>query len=335
MAAAAVRPAIDPVGIPNNTLLPLTIRLDRSNFSYWRALVLAAVRAYNLEGYILGTIPTPPPFLAGNDPNPAFQNWIRLDQFLTHWLFNSMTEMMLGHVLRCQSSAEIWMTLNQLFANQSKARILQIKGLLQSTRKGSLSIDEYISKMRNYAESLAYTGEALTDESLCLYILNGLGPECEATVVNLTNRSETLTLTDLHFSLHNQEMRLQHTSSQSIDSIQANFANLSMRGAPRGSSRGNRGGGSRGSRNNGSGQRSQGRGPRVVCQLCGRTGHLVQKCFHRFDVNFAGLSAPPAPNAPSPTESPNANLSELNSSEESSDAWFLDSGATNHMTNNS
>ena len=34
VAAAAVRPAIDPVGLPNNTLLPLTIRLDRSNFSY-------------------------------------------------------------------------------------------------------------------------------------------------------------------------------------------------------------------------------------------------------------------------------------------------------------
>lgn len=34
VAAAAVRPAIDPVGIPNNTLLPLTIRLDRSNFFY-------------------------------------------------------------------------------------------------------------------------------------------------------------------------------------------------------------------------------------------------------------------------------------------------------------
>ena len=66
----------DPVNLPNNTLLPLTLRLDRTNYSYWRALALAAVRAYNLEGYVLGTTPSPPRFLPGNLPNPAFANWM-------------------------------------------------------------------------------------------------------------------------------------------------------------------------------------------------------------------------------------------------------------------
>ena len=88
--------------------------------------------------------------------------------------------------------------------------------------------------MKQYAESLTHAGEQLYDESLCLYILGGLGPEYEATMINLTNRFEALTLPDLLSSMHNQEMRLQQTSFPTVDSIQANFSGLSMRGAPRG-----------------------------------------------------------------------------------------------------
>ena len=47
----------EPVGLPNNALLPLHLWLDRANYSYWRALVLAAGRAYNIEGHLLGSSP--------------------------------------------------------------------------------------------------------------------------------------------------------------------------------------------------------------------------------------------------------------------------------------
>ena len=69
--APASAMAVDPVGLPNNHLLPLHLRLDRNNYSYWRALVLAAVRAYELDGHILVTNPIPPMMLPGNVCNPC------------------------------------------------------------------------------------------------------------------------------------------------------------------------------------------------------------------------------------------------------------------------
>ena len=110
---------------------------------------------------------------------------------------------MMGHVLHCRTAPEIWHVLARTFAVKSKARLLQIQGLLQSTKKGSDSIDEYILKMKGFADSLAAAGDPISEERLCLYIMGGLDPEFEASIVNLTNRSEPLNVQDVQFSLHN------------------------------------------------------------------------------------------------------------------------------------
>ncbi|KAL5754087.1 hypothetical protein ACOSP7_022307 [Xanthoceras sorbifolium] len=31
-------------------------------------------------------------------------------------------------------------------------------------------------------------------------------------------------------------------------------------------------------------------GPRLFCQLCGKSGHVVATCYHRFDQNFRGIN---------------------------------------------
>lgn len=28
--------------------------------------------------------------------------------------------------------------------------------------------------------------------------------------------------------------------------------------------------------------------PRVICQVCGKVGHVALKCYHRFDITFLG-----------------------------------------------
>ena len=119
----------------STTLNPITIRLDRNNYAFWRSQVIPAVHAHDLDGFLFGSRSCPPQFeiLQVSDgvspiqsPNPEFSAWIRHDQFLMHWLLSSISEAMLGHVTHCRSASEIWYVLERLFVTKSKARVLQV-----------------------------------------------------------------------------------------------------------------------------------------------------------------------------------------------------------------
>ncbi|KAG8501711.1 hypothetical protein CXB51_004699 [Gossypium anomalum] len=80
-----------------------------------------------------------------------------------------------------------------------------------------------------------------------------------------------------------------------------------------------------------------------LCQLCGKTGHLVDRCCHRFDTSYKSTSykQPPQANmcmygperASTPTPpaaQPNAFLATAETV--AGNAWYPDSGATHHLT---
>jgi hypothetical protein len=104
-------------------------------------------------------------------------------------------------------------------------------------------------------------------------------------------------------------------------------ANMAAKGG-RNSNNNPRGGGC-----GGGGGRGFGRGPKgghgggrvlggassgVICQLCGREGHTTLRCFKRFDASF---TRPPQKSASSATTSYGVDTN-----------WYMDTGATNHIT---
>ena len=83
-----------------STLPSASIRLNRSNYNIWRSQILPTVRAYDLENYLLCTVTPPVKFVNDQSTvNPAYSQWLRLDQFLLSWLLSSISESMLGHIV--------------------------------------------------------------------------------------------------------------------------------------------------------------------------------------------------------------------------------------------
>ena len=92
-----------------STLDPINIKLDRSNYLFWKSKILLAARAYDLEAFNLDTKSKPNEVITdSSNPdvsfnNPEYVSWMRIDQFVMSWLLSSISEQMIGHVIHCQS----------------------------------------------------------------------------------------------------------------------------------------------------------------------------------------------------------------------------------------
>lgn len=120
---------------------------------------------------------------------------------------------MFGHVAKCSSSFEIWKMLYDHFIIESKARTTHLRNLPQTTRKESMTINEFVLKVKSYVDSLFANGVQLTNEELIAYILDGLGPEYDVVSVHLSSRGDEVTLQEPQFLLHKHEIRLERYNS--------------------------------------------------------------------------------------------------------------------------
>lgn len=164
--------------------------------------------------------------------NPDYMSWQIKDQALISWLLSSVTKRILGTITSYITSRKVWTTLERYFASQTKARALQLKIQLQTTKKGSSSITAYYSKMKLLVDNLVATGNFVTDDDLILYILSGLGQEYDLVEVNTTARTTTPSLEEVYSLLLTHKNRMeQHNSTRNEDLLNPNahYANFHLK----------------------------------------------------------------------------------------------------------
>lgn len=79
------------------------------------------------------------------EPNPAHKEWVTVDQALSSWLFGSMTPAIAADVVNFNTSREVWKELEEVYGATSKARINQLRGILQNTKKGTMKMVDYLA----------------------------------------------------------------------------------------------------------------------------------------------------------------------------------------------
>ena len=348
-----------PVSFSNLT----TVRLDNNNYLCWQKQVLSAVRGHKLQRFLFGSPESPKKFLCKEDEeldnvNPEFLDWEQQDQLLISWLLSTMSDGVLARVINCETSEQVWSTLNVYFASQVRAKVSQYQTMLKTTSKDSMSMNEFLLKIRGIVDLLGLVGHNVTVKEHIEALFDGLPDEYENFIMNFDLRNKEPTIAEVESLLLNQEARFEKKASklsaQSLTQLNANLAGVTMSEQKRFSSshttgRGNHSSSpsSRGGFTPGPGRgrgRSHGRGnwsnkPR--CQLCGKLGHVVLQCYHRFDQSFQGPTQNFASqhSAGGRSIQPHiaammADLDQQNGSSKSQQDmnWYPDSGATNHLT---
>ncbi|KAB2629180.1 hypothetical protein D8674_033975 [Pyrus ussuriensis x Pyrus communis] len=287
----------------------VNIKLDRSNYPLWLAQILPVLKSRDLMGYVDGSIVCPPKNLA---------------------------------VASKRTCRATWEALEQRYASTSQNRILFLRTELLQTKKGDLSVADYLDRMNAIADNLALAGQPVSDDELVQIILNNLGPAFEMTVNAAQARDTPITYPTLEALLLTTERRMTEQAVPTETApINAFVASRGRGGRSRGTGRGgspfNRGGAfnngnqrggiprnnnyQRGGASTSNGERCNLSGERIKCQICGKPGHPALDCYQRMNTTYEGRI-------------PTNRLAAMASSQvmPTNGNWLLDTGANAHVT---
>ncbi|KAL5787243.1 hypothetical protein ACOSP7_004192 [Xanthoceras sorbifolium] len=68
-------------------------------------------------------------------------------------MLSSITQELLPEFVGCHTTCEAWKSIEQLFASQSKANVMQLKLQLQTLKKAGLSMTEYLKKKKSIMDA--------------------------------------------------------------------------------------------------------------------------------------------------------------------------------------
>ena len=317
-----------PTLLPFNTMIHMvTIKLSSSNYLLWKSQLLPLLESQGLLGHVDGTLVPPPPFdpPTSQTPNTKHLEWKATDQRLLSLLLSSLTEEAMAEAVGLSISREVWTALENTFSHRSKAREICLKDDLLLMKCGTRPVTAYARAFKALCDQLHAIGRPVDGTDKVHWFLRGLGPDFSSFSTAQMAQTPLPCFPDLVSKAESFEL-FQKSLESPAPSAAAFTATRGSSPRGGGSSRSRRGRGNgtnHGFSNHGQNraQFSQGRRP-PRCQICRLEGHYADRCKQRYDRHQSDPSAHLA-------EAFNASCSL--SGHEASD-WFLDTGASAHMT---
>ncbi|KAH1046942.1 hypothetical protein J1N35_037726 [Gossypium stocksii] len=148
--------------------MTLSSSLSTTFFFLWKHQLLLILEGYGLEGFVLGTVLAPSPFITGTEgqqiDNPTFLVHKKQDKFLASWLLCTITDDVLVHLTTAKTSFDIWTTIERRFGAKSNIKISSMHHALYLLKKVNFTIKEYLSKVKNLSDSLTAAGSLVTEQ---------------------------------------------------------------------------------------------------------------------------------------------------------------------------
>ena len=76
----------------------------------------------------------------------------------------------LKQVATAKTAAQLWSSIEEIFSSQTWTRAVNTHIALANMKKGGMTINEYLSKMKSLADDMSTVGKPLGDEELVSYI---------------------------------------------------------------------------------------------------------------------------------------------------------------------
>ncbi|GMJ15992.1 hypothetical protein HRI_005268400 [Hibiscus trionum] len=175
----------------------ISVKLDDANFLLWRQQVKLIVRGFGLEHFLEEDTPVPAKLIidSGGERvvNPAYIRFIKQDSSLASWFLSTITLRLLSHFVGAESSAAVWSVIFRRYSNLTITRLMHLHCCLRSIKKGTLSMTDYTSQIKELCDLLVNCGNPISKIEQVATVLNGLPSEFEPTVAVITANKEPYT----------------------------------------------------------------------------------------------------------------------------------------------
>ncbi|CAH9141632.1 unnamed protein product [Cuscuta epithymum] len=361
-------PALAVTNIKN--FIPLALDMENVQYSSWSELFKITARAYEVLDHIL---PSPADEASSSATPPAAATisqrleqdaahaealalWTRLDSIVLQWIYGTISMDLLHTILVPDSTAQrAWERLADIFQDNKNSRAVHLETQFSNTRLEQFpTVAAYCQTLKTIADNLANVDSPVDERRLVLRMVHGL-PEQYNTIASLIQ--QTTPLPDFFKArsmIKLEETRMAQQTTPTVTALVHSAAPPTAPApAPRGrgsSSRGGRGRSSRGGRG-----RSNGRpeAPSTSGQWYWMPSPpwTPPPCPYPTTA-WNGQSSQPSSGAgilgtrpqqayitaptvmtPTPTALPTAMQSLTLTPPD--DQWYMDTGATSHMTGNS
>ncbi|KAL4319912.1 hypothetical protein GQ457_18G001030 [Hibiscus cannabinus] len=287
----------------------INVTLDDHNYLLWHQQVYLTVKTHRLLKYIDSKVQPPPHYVSQNGVdaiNLEYELFEEQDGALATWLLSTVSENVLPHLIGLNTASAIWNTLHRLYSAKTTSRLMSYRRLLHSQKKGDLGMKDYLMRIKSICDNLANCGESISEYERITAILNGLPPEFDSVVTVISASPSSSDLSFVSTIILDADARQAQLSESIISS--ANVVTHQISGSASGLTTNQSGlcadqpsvnivqttqDESINSVNSGY-NRGRGRGrssSRPQCQLCGRLGHLVDRCYYRYDMSFKNESS--------------------------------------------
>ncbi|XBI03438.1 hypothetical protein VPH35_131853 [Triticum aestivum] len=223
VAHPAVRPVAPITTVVSSSVLqtidirrhvPVTLDLLAGNYAQWRRHFDTAIGMFGLRDHV--DAEAVPRF---DDPD-----WAMADHAVVHWLNTTVAPDLLDAVMAADDTAlTVWTEINGIFRDNQLNRAVYIDAEYHAVVQGDLTIMQYCTKLKTYADQLRDLGQPVTEPRQVFHLLRGLNRQYHGAMLtsprNLRSRRSSRRVPSS--SLKNTALSRRHASRAHMPSLPA------------------------------------------------------------------------------------------------------------------
>ena len=199
----------------------VTVKLDHSNYLMWKFQITGILDAYSLLDHLEDPTPCPSKFLLGQtgteqqEVNPLYSQWKTRDKTLFSMISSTLSPSAISLVMGQTSASGIWKIIVNRYTSVSRSNIVNLKRELNSIKKNSDSVTDYLQKIKEARNKLVSVGVHIDDEEILHIVLQGLPSEFHSFTSAMLTKNEAVKFEELHTLMKTEEDLLKNASDNS------------------------------------------------------------------------------------------------------------------------